>query len=57
MQLADGSTLPDRTLAQVFPSTYVLDKHGVVVFAITGAARAWEEYLPLLQDVVSHSGQ
>jgi thiol-disulfide isomerase/thioredoxin len=57
LQLADGSTLPDRTLAQVFPSTYVLDKHGVVVFAITGAARAWEEYQPLLQDVVSHSGQ
>lgn len=57
LQLADGSTLPDRTLAEVFPSTYVLDRHGVVVFAITGAAQAWEEYLPLLHDVVSQSGQ
>jgi thiol-disulfide isomerase/thioredoxin len=57
LQLADGSTLPDRTLAQVFPSTYVLDRHGVVVFAITGAAQAWEEYLPLLQDVANRSGQ
>lgn len=56
LQLADGSSLPDRTLAEVFPTTYVLDKHGIVVFAMTGAAQAWEDYLPLLRDVAERSG-
>jgi thiol-disulfide isomerase/thioredoxin len=57
LKLGDGSSLPDRKLAQVFPTTYVLDKYGIVVFSITGVAQHWEEYLPLLQDAVSHSGQ
>ncbi|MDD5392620.1 MAG: TlpA disulfide reductase family protein [Thiothrix sp.] len=57
LALADGTRLSDRTLAEVFPTTYVLDKHGMVVFSLSGAPPAWEGYLPFLQDAVSHSGQ
>lgn len=55
--LADGARLPDRQVAGKFPSTYVLDKHGLVVFAQIGAASRWAEYAPFLRDVAAHSGK
>ena len=57
LTLADGQTLADRTLASTFPSTYVLDKHGVVVFAHSGPIDNWLPYLPFLQDVAGKSGK
>jgi len=55
--LADGGRLPDRTLAKVFPTTYVLDRHGLVVFSHVGPVARWEEYAPFLRDVAARSGR
>lgn len=55
--LADGKTVHDRYIAPVFPTTYVLDKHGIVVFANHGPVAHWEQYLPLLRDVAKRSGK
>lgn len=55
--LADGAKLPDREVARVFPSTYVLDKHGVVLFSHTGPVADWLEYLPQLLDAAARSGR
>ncbi len=48
--LADGSSLPDRTVAPLFPTTYVLDRHGLVLFAARGIAAGWPDYAPFLKD-------
>ncbi len=55
--LADGKTVHDRYIAPVFPTTYVLDKHGIVVFANHGPVAHWAQYLPLLRDVAKRSGK
>ncbi len=55
--LADGTKLPDRQVAGKFPTTYVLDKHGIVVFAHVGDASRWGEYAPFLQDAMLRSGK
>jgi thiol-disulfide isomerase/thioredoxin len=57
LTLADGAKLKDRDIAAVFPTTYVLDKHGIVLFSHTGPVHDWLEYLPLLQDATAHSGR
>ncbi len=54
-RLADGQTLADRQVAAVFPATYVLDRHGVVVFGMKGSAEDWGEYVPFLKDLLSHA--
>lgn len=54
---ADGSRIADRTVAPVFPTTYVLDRHGIVVFAHRGAIHDWTEYEGFLHDVAARSGQ
>jgi len=46
LNLAGGKKIRDRELAMVFPTTYVLDKHGVVVFSNSGPVRGWPQYLP-----------
>lgn len=56
-QLADGSQLSDRKLAMVFPTTYILDKHGVVVFSRVGPVARWMELAPFLRDAAAKSGQ
>jgi thiol-disulfide isomerase/thioredoxin len=57
MRLGDGRTLSDRILAPVFPSTYVVDRHGIVVFAHAGPLHQWPQYLDFLRDVEKLSGQ
>jgi thiol-disulfide isomerase/thioredoxin len=52
--LGDGSPIPDRELAPLFPMTYVLDRHGVVVFRLLGSARDWMEFEAFLRDVLNH---
>lgn len=56
-RLAGGGSVPDRELARVFPSTYVLDRHGVVVFAHTGPVARWSELAPFLRDAAARSGR
>ena len=55
--LTNGKTLPDRAIAKVFPSSYVLDKNGVVVFSHSGAVNEWMEYMDFLLHVAAESGQ
>lgn len=57
LTLAGGKPIRDRELSMVFPTTYVLDKHGVVVFSHTGPVSGWLDYLPFLRDVAARSGK
>jgi thiol-disulfide isomerase/thioredoxin len=57
LTLANGKTIPDRRMAVAFPATYVLDKHGVVVFSHVGPIEGWSQYLPFLRDVAAKSGK
>ncbi len=49
---AAGEQIPDRDLARMFPSSYVLDRNGIVLFSHTGPVHDWTEYLPFFQDAV-----
>ena len=55
--LSDGSKIADRTVAAQFPSTYVVDKSGLVVFSHAGAVPKWGEYAAFLRDAAERSGK
>lgn len=55
--LADGNRLRDREIARKFPTTYVLDKHGIVLFTHVGPIPRWEEYEDFLLDAANRSGR
>jgi hypothetical protein len=57
LKLANGGTLKDRDIAAVFPTTYILDKHGIVLFSHVGPVSDWQGYLPLLKDAAARSGK
>lgn len=57
LSLANGMKIHDRDIAPAFPTTYILDKHGVIVFSNIGPLTHWLQYLPLLRDVAARSGQ
>lgn len=56
LSLSDGSRIADRRIASKFPTTYVLDKHGIVVFSHVGETHRWSEYVNFLRDAGSRSG-
>ena len=47
-----GKAITDRTLARAFPTSYVLDAKGRVLFAHTGPIYDWLEYLPFFNDII-----
>ena len=49
LPLAGGGTLADREIARAFPSTYVLGRHGVVLFSHIGAIPNWSQYAAFLR--------
>ena len=49
-QLADGSRIQDREIAKTFPTSFVLDKNGVVVFYHRGPVNNWLEYVDFFRD-------
>ena len=55
LRLSGGEPIPDRELARAFPTTYVLDRRGIVVFRRVGPALRWLEYVPLLKDVAAQT--
>lgn len=55
--LADGGRVRDRDLARVFPTTYVLDRHGLVLFSHFGPVADWGSLAPLLRDAAAASGR
>jgi len=57
LALSNGKGVADREIAAAFPTTYILDKRGIVVFSHVGAVSDWPEYLPLLRDVAARSGK
>lgn len=57
LKLKDGGTIDDRDLATVFPASYVLDKHGIVIFSHMGSVHDWSEYVPFFRDAVNRSGK
>jgi thiol-disulfide isomerase/thioredoxin len=57
LTLANGKSIKDRRMAIAFPTTYVLDKHGIVVFSHVGPIEGWTAYLPLLRDAAAKSGK
>jgi len=54
---ANGKALNDRDLAAVFPTSFVLDRNGIVVFSHRGPISDWPDYLPFLKDVAAKSGR
>jgi thiol-disulfide isomerase/thioredoxin len=53
----DGSRIADRDISMTFPTTYVLDKRGIVVFSHTGPVADWAEYRDFLLDAAARSGR
>lgn len=56
-RLASGKAIADREIASRFPTTYVLDKHGIVIFSHVGPVPDWPAYEPLLRDAAARSGR
>jgi len=56
-KLADGGQIADRAIAKAFPTTYVIDKHGIVIFSHTGPATDWQQYIAFLRDAALRSGK
>jgi thiol-disulfide isomerase/thioredoxin len=56
-RLAGGGRVADREIASRFPTTYVLDKRGLVVFVHVGPVHDWMQYEPFLKDVAERSGR
>jgi thiol-disulfide isomerase/thioredoxin len=56
-RLAGGGRIPDRRIANRFPTTYVLDKRGLVVFWHVGPVEDWRQYEAFIRDAASRSGR
>jgi len=56
-RLADRETIADRRLAAVYPSTYVLDADGLVVFHQSGPGVQWGQYENLIRYLASNVTQ
>ena len=52
LTLKDGSQIKDRAIARVFPSTYVLDRNGLVIFSHHGPVGDWLDYVTFLDHAV-----
>lgn len=53
IRLADGSTVSDRSLAELFPTTYVLGRDGRVQFKSRGVSTPWADYAAFLRDAAA----
>lgn len=57
LHLGDGRQITDRVLAPGFPTTYVLDRHGLVLFSLRGPASDWSQYAPFLRHAAANSAK
>ena len=55
IQLQGGSQVKDRTIARVFPSTYVIDRNGLVIFSHNGPVGDWLDYLEFFDHAVKNT--
>ncbi len=51
-----GGPIDERELAPTLPTTYVLDRSGIVLFAHSAPVYRWQDYLPQIRDAVARSG-
>lgn len=54
LRIADGTGVEDRFLAPLFPATYVLDGHGIIIFSHFGPLGRWPEYGLFLRHAADH---
>jgi len=54
LAIAGTQSILDRSIAMTFPTSYVLDKQGVVIFSHQGPISDWGEYLPFFEDASNH---
>lgn len=47
--LTDGRQYPDRQISPAFPTTYILDRQGVILFAHQGPIHNWDSWAPILK--------
>jgi thiol-disulfide isomerase/thioredoxin len=57
LRVAGGGRIADREIARNFPTTYVLDKRGLVVFSHVGPVHDWLQYEAFLRDAAERSGR
>lgn len=57
LRTADGAGIGDREVAMTFPTTYVLDRRGIVIFSHTGPVPDWSEYRDFILDAAQRSGR
>jgi len=50
-RLADGTELSDRRLVSAYPTTYILDANGLIVFHQAGAGERWKDYEQLIRHI------
>ncbi len=55
LKLTDGKTLSDRQMAPVFPTTYILDGNGTVLFSRHGPIHDWASLIPILRHAARNS--
>jgi thiol-disulfide isomerase/thioredoxin len=55
LRVQGGGVLADRAVALVYPTTYVLDRNGIVLFSLRGSADDWSQYAAFLRDVVAQT--
>jgi thiol-disulfide isomerase/thioredoxin len=55
--LKDGGLVEDRSIARVFPSTYVLDRNGLVIFSHRGPVDNWLDYISFFDHAVKHTSK
>ncbi|MBI4995524.1 MAG: TlpA family protein disulfide reductase [Rhodocyclales bacterium] len=56
-RLAGGGRIKDREIANRFPTTYVIDRHGIVVFSHVGPIHDWSQYESFLRDIADRKGE
>lgn len=55
LKLKDGTQLNDRAIARVFPSSYVLDRNGLVIFSHHGPVGNWLDYMAFFDHAVKNT--
>lgn len=54
-RLANKKSISDREVASAFPTTYVLDRNGIVLFSHVGPVADWGALEPMLKDAARSS--
>ena len=57
IRVKGGKQIADREIAKFFPSTYVIDKNGYVIFSHMGSVENWPQYVNFFRDAVQNSGK